>query len=211
LALGDGAPLMTFASYGAGRVASWAFSPELQPAAPGPWSNFAVSPSFVPIVRRTLELLQAPPAAFQGAAVGAWLAVPWSEPPVETTRLRWITPSGAERAVTLRPSDDAADGGVATLRIRAEEPGPYRLAGLPAEAEASGGVVAVAWADASEGDLAMVERDLVPPLLPTRDQAVPDVIGPRSGLPLAPWLLGLAMLVSLGELLYVNRLAGERG
>jgi hypothetical protein len=80
---------------------------------------------------------------------------------------------------------------------------------LPADVEPFGGVVAVAWADASEGDLATVEGDAAPRRSSERVSA--DVVESRSGLPLAPWLLGLAILASLVELLYLQRWGGERG
>lgn len=59
LGLDNGDPLLVLGNYGHGRVALLATDPALRRrvAADSPWTNLAISPSFVPLVQRTVEWL----------------------------------------------------------------------------------------------------------------------------------------------------------
>lgn len=96
-ALDSGDPVLVLGDYGRGRVAVLATDPTLsRESDDAPWTNLAISPSFVPLAQRTVESLAMQSRVdAQNLLAGAPLP---TDPPSAAGRVTWTSPYGETAA-----------------------------------------------------------------------------------------------------------------
>jgi hypothetical protein len=141
LAFTSGDPALIIGEHGLGRVAVLATDPALTTRTE-PWSTFAVSPSFVPLVRELFSYLSADRRTERlNRIVGEPLALPFDATGVAPGDVEWKNPAGG---VTTAPPETNRRGVYTVLR---EKPGSD-----------GGETAAIAVnVDTSESDLAAVD------------------------------------------------------
>ena len=191
----EGAPVAVLGRYGRGTTAAWAFSPELRLVDAAPWSNLALSPSFLPLVREMLAAAVRP-STHAAVTVGRQLAVAWPGRVGDGRSWCWRLPDGAWESATPRAWDAAAGDAILATPIVAEQPGPYAL--RECGQERGDAVQAVANVETREGDLAPVDGTTRDALAKWRGAAPDAAAGPARN-PVGAWWASLAIGAACGE------------
>ncbi|MCC6492945.1 MAG: VWA domain-containing protein [Pirellulales bacterium] len=179
LALDSGDPAMIVADCGRGRAAVVTVNPALQSAGE-PWSSLAVSPSFVPLMRKLFQHLTTTRRAERLNRLAG-------EPLPDEGIGSWTNPDGQ----LTTPPGDTRQAGVYHFAPRGT-PTPGPAAGRQSLAVAIN-------VDPRESDLSFIEVSEVGGLLRDPEEQASVIGSPGAGRPLAGYLLALAAVLSVLE------------
>jgi hypothetical protein len=183
LALTSGDPALVIGEHGLGRIAVLATDPALSTRTE-PWSTFAVSPSFVPLMRELFNYLSADRGVERlNRIVGEPLDSPVDRTAAAPGRVEWKNPAGV---VTSTPPETSRSG-------------VYSVEHKQGDVDESSAIAVNV--DSSESDLAAVDvRDLQQ--RGGVEIAGSSAVGPSfaGAVPLQGYLLAAAAVLVLAEL-----------
>ena len=203
ISLGDGTPFLLERAYGRGRVLMFCT------AADRAWSDFPLSPFYLPVIRQIIEY---------GAGIGAFAPFVWScdalplgtHLPEATSNSRIMGPEG-----NAAPIRSAIVAGHTVLHVEnLAQPGIYDLI-QPGQTATPGLAVNI---DRRESDLTPLTPSDLPELLDIKhlqiaadkDALLAMVDELRIGRTFGEHLLWLALLLALAEFVYANMLIKDR-
>ncbi|MCA9234619.1 MAG: VWA domain-containing protein [Planctomycetales bacterium] len=208
----SGDPLVALRDFGWGRTAVLAVNPALRGDGSGdsaPWSNLAISPSFVPLMQRLIEsLIVRSQVELHNRLAGQPLLLPTR---AAAGGLAWQTPGGVS---VSQPPARQREGTPDTASVSTTSAGFYRLFAIDDRQTAPSEPIAIYAVnpDPRESNLAVCDKRLLESTgaatSETDDGATASVSATLHSL--ATMLLLAALGLLLAERLVVDRLAGGR-
>jgi hypothetical protein len=216
--LDSGDPLVVIGRYGTGSVAVLASDPKLargpvrtspdstdDPLAGRPWSNWALSPSFLPAMQELVAHLVAARRPEQlNRLVGERLTVPSRCLAGEPLAVRWQLPEGS--VAGRSPMREAAATHQDTTTLVASRAGAYRATLVDSNETAGKRCYLTANVDPRESDLAPVDLDRLTTWTPAPTQASGQQGIAISRATLTRWFVGIAAAMALLELIAAWRI-----